>query len=230
MQASEFMTANVIAVTPETSIAEVAKLFVDRGISGAPVIDGEGKLVGMISEGDLMRRRETGTVRQPSWWLRNFGSDTELAAEYRRSHGLRVRDVMTTNVIQVAPEATIGDVADALERHRIKRVPVVRNGQVVGVISRANIMRVLAAAKPAPAISVDDRTLREQVLAELEGQPWAHTYLVNVMVNAGVVHLWGMVGTREELLAFTAAAERVPGVKGVENHLSVRPAGLYSAS
>lgn len=230
MQATEFMTPNVVTVGPETLVSEVANLFVERGISGVPVVDGEGKLVGIVSEGDLMRRTETGTERHASWWLRNFGADTDLAAEYRRSHGLKVKDVMTRSVVQVSPEATIGEVAEVLEKNRIKRVPVTRNGRLLGIVSRANLMRVLAATKPVQAVSVDDKTLRQKIEAELTGQPWAHTYLVNYVVSDGVVHFWGMVGTQEEKLAFATAAERVPGVKRVENHLSLRPAMLYGVS
>jgi CBS-domain-containing membrane protein len=197
--------------------------MLENRISGLPVIDGQGRLVGLISEGDLLHRAEMGTQQRQrrSWWLNLISGPTGAADDYIKSHSRKVRDVMTQSVVSVSPDASINDIVRVLERHRIKRVPVLDNGQLVGIVSRANLLQALASAAEVHEPSADDRTLRDRVLAELAAQPWAPDYTENIMVKDGIVHLWGSVSTESQHHALRVAAESVPGVKGVEDHVTV---------
>jgi CBS domain-containing protein len=229
MRAADVMTPNVITVDPDTSIRDLAKLLSERGISGAPVVDSSGSMVGIVSEGDLLHRTEIGTERHErrrSWWLDHFASD--LARDYVKSHGRTVRDIMTRDVATVSEETDLGDVATLLETRRVKRVPVVRDGKVVGIISRSNLVRALGAAaagSPASGASADDRAIRGRLLAELQQQQWAaKLWPQDVIVSSGVVHLWFASDEAEETRqAMRVAAENVPGVRGVEEHIVPAP-------
>ena len=225
MRAADVMTVNVLSVDPETPVQEVAKLLSERGISGVPVVEKAGKLVGIISEGDLMRRVETGTQPRRSWWLELLSTNTELASDYVKTHGRRASHVMTAKVVTVEETTPLVEVAEILERHRIKRVPVVRKGALVGIVSRSNLVRALASGgqKPSAAAGPDD-AIRDQLLAELKRQKWAEASRGNVIVTAGVVHLWGTILSEEERQALRVAAENVPGVRGVEDHTTLMPA------
>jgi CBS domain-containing protein len=229
MRAMDVMTTNVITVDPSTSVQEVARLLSERSISGVPVVDSQNRLVGIVSEGDLLHRVETGTERRVrrrrSWWLDTIGSDEELARDYVKSHGRTAKDVMTRDVISVAETTELADVATLLETKRIKRVPVVRDGQLVGIVSRANLVRALAAAGGQPtSAAADDRTIRQNLLAELKGREWVHTWAADIIVRDGVVHLWVSDDRpEEERQALRVAAENVPGVRGVEEHVVPAP-------
>jgi CBS domain-containing protein len=223
MKAADVMTRRLITIDPDSSVADAAKSMLENRISGLPVIDGQGRLVGLISEGDLLHRAEMGTQQRPrrSWWLNLISGPTGAADDYIKSHSRKVRDVMTQSVVSVSPDASINDIVRVLERHRIKRVPVLDNGQLVGIVSRANLLQALASAAEVHEPSADDRTLRDRVLAELAAQPWAPDYTENIMVKDGIVHLWGSVSTESQHHALRVAAESVPGVKGVEDHVTV---------
>lgn len=216
------MTAPAVAVAPDETVEEIAKLLLKRGISAVPVTGPDGRLAGIVSEGDLVRRVESGTERRPSWWLAAFGDDDSLARDYAKSRGRRAADVMTRDVVTVGEEATLAEIASLLERHRIKRVPVVRNGKVVGIVSRANLLQGLAsrhAAAPRPPAG--DRALRERVDAEIRRAGVDATF-VNVVASAGEVHLWGAVLSAQQLDAARIAAEAVAGGAGkVHSNLSV---------
>lgn len=233
MRAMDVMTTNVITVAPETSVQEVARILSERGISGVPVVDSDNRLVGIVSEGDLLHRVETGTDRRPdrtgrrrSWWLDTIGRDEELARDYVKSHGRTVRDVMTGEVISVSDTTELAEIATLLETKRIKRVPVVKDGKLVGIVSRANLVRALAAAgsQLTTDTAVDDRTIREKLLAELTGQEWVHAWAADIIVRDRVVHIWISDDRRpEERQALRVAAENIPGVRGVEEHLVPAP-------
>lgn len=229
MRAMDVMTTNVITVDPSTSVQEVARLLSERSISGVPVVDSQNRLVGIVSEGDLLHRVETGTERRVrrrrSWWLDTIGSDEELARDYVKSHGRTAKDVMTRDVISVAETTELADIATLLETKRIKRVPVVHDGQLVGIVSRANLVRALAAAGGQPmSAAADDRTIRQNLLAELKGREWVHTWAADIIVRDGVVHLWVSDDRpEEERQALRVAAENVPGVRGVEEHVVPAP-------
>jgi len=234
MRAMDVMTTNVVTVGPETPVQEVAKILSERSISGVPVVDAANRLVGIVSEGDLLHRVETGTERRPdrrtgrrrSWWLDTIGADEELARDYVKSHGRTARDVMTSEVTFVSDTTELGEIANILESKRIKRVPVVRDGRLVGIVSRANLVRALAAAGPrlSDEIATDDRTIRQKLLTELRGQDWVHTWAADIIVRDGVVHLWVTDDRPEqERHALRVAAENIPGVRGVEEHLVPAP-------
>jgi len=191
MKAADVMVCAVISVRPNARVEEVARTLLANRISAVPVIDEEGELVGIVSEGDLMRRAEAGTDRSRSWWLEYLTGKQVLAAEYVKSHSHKVTDVMTRSVITATPETLLGEIAILLERNRIKRVPIVKNGKVVGIVSRANLLQALAGmpAKKAAA-SAGDSQIRDQVLSRLNAQLWRPSML-NVTVRDGTVDLWG---------------------------------------
>jgi CBS domain-containing protein len=229
MRAMDVMTTDVITVNPDTTVQGLATLLAERGISGAPVVDASGSLLGTVSEGDLLHRAEIGTARRHrerrrSWWLDHFASD--LAREYVKSHGRTVNDIMTRDVVTVTEDTDLGDVAALLEAKRVKRVPVMRDGKVVGIISRANLVRALGATKGAPAREGegDDRTIRTRLLRELGREEWAKVWPEDIIVRDGVVHFWLSSDEPEEKKqALRVAAENIPGVRGVEEHLLPAP-------
>lgn len=226
MRIRDVMTTEVAVVAAETPVEEVAQFLLDRHISAAPVVDEAGDLVGIVSEGDLIRRPETGTERHRSWWLALLTSPEELAGAYIKSHGHRASDVMTGDVIKAHEDMLLGELATLLEKCHIKRVPVMRQGKLVGIVSRADILRALATTQKTsapPAPSADDRSIREQLLAALAKEGLPRGPQVNVVVNEGVVHLWGLIETEEERKALRVAAESITGVRGIEDHLGKRP-------
>lgn len=222
MKASDIMVTDVVSVAPDATIADAAALLLKHRISGVPVVD-NGRLVGILSEGDLLRRVESRTERRRSWWLEMFTGTDTLAAEYVKSHGNKVRDVMTTDVVSAPHDASLADIADLMERHHIKRIPVVRNGTMVGLISRANLLQALASMRGSVAApSVDDRAIREEVLNRIKAAPWGVAWGLNVTVKDGVVDLWGGVTSEEQKSAIRIAAETMPGVKKVNTNLFVQ--------
>jgi CBS domain-containing protein len=219
MRADEIMSMNVMTVSPDTHVREVARKLLERGVSALPVVDSEGHILGIISEGDLMRRRESGTERHPSWWLRLVQNPGDVAADYVKTHGLHAKDVMTRNVITVSESTPAAEIAELLEKHRIKRVPVVRQGKIVGIVSRANLLHGLIVQKPASRGSATG--LRKAVLGELR-ETGVHA-MIDVVVSDGVVHLWGVVETEGAKNALQVAAESTEGVASVVNHVCVFP-------
>jgi CBS-domain-containing membrane protein len=222
MKASDVMVSEVITVGPDTTVQEIANILLSNRISAVPVLDDTGALVGIVSEGDLMRRVEAGTERHYSWWLKLVSGNEVVARDFVKSHATRASDVMTKTVITAGPDLTLGDLASLLERHRIKRVPIVDNGKLVGIVSRANLLHALAALRrDIPVESkVQDSTLRERVLSELRSKLDIGPSHVNVTVHDGVVELWGHVESTDEKNALRVAAESVPGVRTVADHVS----------
>jgi CBS domain-containing protein len=219
MRASDVMTSNVISVTPDMTVREVARLFVDNGISGAPVLDPNGHVAGMISEGDLLRRSEIGTdERTRTSWL-DLWSASHDARDYIKTHAAKVRDVMTTDVVTVEPDTPLSEVASMLERRRIKRVPVTNAGRLVGIVSRANLVQALASVpdEPPTQATFSDAEIRAMLMGELAGRKWSFAGR-NLVVTNGVVHLWGVFHSMEAVDAVRVAAQNIPGVKSVEDH------------
>ncbi|AQH04876.1 histidine kinase (plasmid) [Burkholderia sp. KK1] len=226
MRACDIMTTSIITASPDMTVRHAAGTMVFAGISGMPVVDESGKLLGMITEGDLMHRAEIGTgVKHRAWWLDMVASTSELASQYVKEHAKTVKDLMTTDITTVTETCPVGDIAELLERRRIKRVPVMRDGKVVGIVSRSNLIRALVTMAPeVPATAESgDNAIREDVLAAMEGHPWAMAR-ENVIVENGVVHLWGPVVGAEEGNAIRVAAENTPGVKDVVAHFGRPPA------
>ena len=225
MKARDVMVAPVVTVKPYSTVKEVAKTLVDRRISAVPVVDDVGKLVGIISEGDLMHRSETGTERQYRWCIRLVEGDASLPADYIKAHGRKAADIMTQNVITAAPDTALDEVAITMEKNSIKRVPIVRDGQLVGIVSRANLVQALATMPKGLEIPLSDSQIREKLLSHLKEQPWANTHLLNVFVTDGVVSLWGVTSSESERKAIRVAAEATPGVRAVNDHLAREPLG-----
>jgi CBS domain-containing protein len=226
MKASDIMVTDVITVKLDGNVQDVAELLLTNRISAVPVIDDAGRLVGMVSEGDLLRRAEAGTRRDRSWWLQLLMGREILAAEYLKEHSRRVSEVMTREVISATPDTPVAEIATLLERNRIKRVPIVEAGKIVGIVSRANLIQALATfRKKAPLPQpVADSELRDKVMSRLKAEPWVRPNLVNVTVSDGAVDLWGIVDSSVEKQALRAAVEVTPGVKAVNDNVIVRPA------
>ena len=227
MRAKDVMTKPAVTVAPDTKVEDIAKLLLTRGISAVPVTQADGRLVGIVSEGDLMRRVESGTERHPSWWLKVFGEDDSIARDYAKSRGRRAAVVMTREVITAGEDATLQEVATLLERHRIKRVPVVRDGKVVGIVSRANLLQGLASQPAGAPPSPGGGELRSRIEEEMQ-RAGVDTVFVNVIVGADNVQLWGLVRSVEQreaarIAAETAAAGKTP----VISHLSVPASGTW---
>jgi CBS-domain-containing membrane protein len=196
-------------------------------ISAVPVVDDSGKIVGIVSEGDLLRRGENCTEHERPWWLKLLMGRELLAAEFIKAYGSRVADVMTREVISAEPGTPLADIATLLERHRIKRVPIVQNGKIVGIVSRANLIQALAMCrnKLLEPQTVADAELRDKVVSRLKAEPWIRPSLVNVTVTDGTVDLWGIVDSPVEKQALRVAVEVTPGVRAVNDNVLVRPAG-----
>jgi CBS-domain-containing membrane protein len=219
MQAADVMTPDVICATPDTLLPELVRLMLQHHIGALPIVD-DGTLVGIVSEGDLLRRAELGTERRRSRWLEFFTSLDALATDYTRAHAHKASEIMTHNVVTVSDTMPLSEVAHILETRKIKRVPVLQDGKLVGVVSRRNLLQALATRLSTTPASGDDKTIRDAFYAEVRRQPWAAAAAsVNVVVSDGVVHLWGIAPDEALRQAIVVAAESIPGVKSVEDHM-----------
>ena len=225
MQAKDIMTTNVTTVGEDATVQEIAKLLLERRISAVPVVDRSGSVIGMVSEGDLMRRAETGTERHLSWWLGLLASPDEKSIAYVKSHGGHVADVMTRGVVSLDEHDTLEAIADRLEKHHIKRAPVIRDGKIIGIVSRADLLHGLVARQAAPVATAEDSTIRSKIEAALDAAGVSRTF-VNVVVSGAVVHLWGAVDSDAQKQAARVAAEGVPGVERVRDRIGVLTPGV----
>jgi len=223
MKARDVMTTPVVTTKPTASVKDVAKLFLQRHISAVPVVDDKGKVVGIISESDLMRRSESGTEWQRPWWLTLMTGEQRLAEDYIKAHATKVADVMTRKVITATPDTPLDEIAGILEKNGIKRLPVVHNGDLVGIVSRANLVQAVASRGRKLDVPMSDSAIRDRLLKHLNTERWAHTDLLNVTVNDGVVDLWGLAASDAERDAIRIAAENVPGVRAVNDRMTVGP-------
>ena len=220
MKAEDVMTREVISIDPDSTVLQAARLMLQHHISGLPVIDKEGNLVGVLSEGDFLRRRETKTEKRHSRWLEFLMGPGRIAAEYSHSHGSKVSEVMTKEVQTVDEATALEDIVDLMEHRRIKRVPVLCGGQVVGIITRSNLMHAMVSlARVAQPAATGDAAIRDQLLAEMQKEKWAPAASANVVVHDGVVELWGVIIDERQREALKVAAENIPGVKAVKDHL-----------
>jgi CBS domain-containing protein len=215
------MTRTVISVTPETTIAEAARLLLHHRISGLPVVDPTGAVVGIVTEGDLLRRAETGTQRHHARWLEFLIAPGRLAQEYANANARKVGEVMSADVVAVTPRDSLDEVVRLMERRHVKRLPVIEAGRLVGIVSRANLVRALLdkLSKPAGNEIVGDAEVRERIVAEISRQPWGPRAGVEVTVKAGIVDLYGSITDDRERTALQILAEKIPGVKAVRDHL-----------
>jgi CBS-domain-containing membrane protein len=220
LTAADIMTKDVVSVTPETPVRDIAHLLYTRRISGVPVIDAERRVIGIVSEGDLITHEAVVGEQRRSWWLTLIAEENALARDYAKTRGQRARDAMTADVITVTEDAPVPEIARLLERRRIKRVPVVRDGKLAGIITRGNLLQAMATRDIRQPVSAEDRAIRERLIAELERQSWSRLHTKNIVVENGVVYLWGFVESADERHALHVAAETIPGVKRVEDHLA----------
>jgi CBS domain-containing protein len=230
MRARDIMTTDIVTVAPSTAVSALAQLLVERRISAVPVVD-DGRLVGLVSEGDLLHREETGTESRPSWWQELFRSTEDRAKAYLKAHGQQAADVMTTRLVTVGPDTELSEIAALMERHHVKRLPVVEDGRLLGLVARTDLLRVLVKAveQTAEPVGVSDQQLAQAVLDEVQKAGLATTTTLNVIATDGTVGLWGFVASETERHAVEVAARSLKGAKAVDNHLSVRPPYLTGA-
>lgn len=220
MKAADLMTSFVVTVTPEATIEYAAQLMLQYRISGLPVTDSDGAVLGIVTESDLLRRAETGTDKRHARWVSLLIGPGRLAQEYVHTHGRKVGEVMTERVFTVTPETPLADLVALMETKHVKRVPVVDQGRLVGIVSRADVMAALVGLlSEKPAGAATDTEIRNQILAEIDRQPWGPRGSVDVIVTNGVVVLKGAIPDERERAALCVAAENVPGVKAVHDRL-----------
>lgn len=220
MLVEDVMTAPVISVKPSTSIEEAATLMLAHRISGLPVVESDGALVGMVTEGDFLRRTELGTEPKHSRWLAFFVSPSKVADEYVNSHGRKVEEVMSTDVVTVGRDAPLDEVVETMGRRHIKRLPVVENGKIVGIVARSDLLRALARKQPGEgAVAVDDDRIRAAIMAEFANQSWSGKGLIRADVEHGAVELNGTIFNEHSRRAARVVAENVPGVTSVADRL-----------
>lgn len=224
MIAKDVMTKDVHMIAPDADVRAAAQIMAEAGVSALPVVDERQCLVGIVSEGDLVRRAELRTTRRRSWWLELLSRPETLAAEYVKSHATKVRAVMRGPVISVAETTPLAEIADVLERHGIKRVPVVTGRAVVGIVSRADLVKALARQADATRAASSDGAIRNTFLQRYAAQPWTPAGGgIGFTVKDGVVSLSGLVGSQEQSEALAVMAETIPGVVKVENEIRVLP-------
>ena len=220
MKAKDVMTRRIVSIAPDATVLQAARLMLQHHISGLPVVDASGTLVGILSEGDFLRRRETATERRRSRWLEFLMGPGKIAAEYTHSHGEKVSEVMTDEARTVDEDTDLEAVVELMERHRIKRVPVMRAGKMTGILTRSNLMHAMVSmARSETAAPKGDADIRERLLSEIQAQDWAPAATVNPVVRNGVVELWGAIMDERQRAALAVAAENIPGVKAVKDHL-----------
>jgi CBS domain-containing protein len=216
MRARDIMTTDPVTVPPDMPLEAVATLMAERHVSGLPVLDADGRLAGLVTDGDLMRRLSAKEDKPASFLAALLGATADQAMAYARAHGRRVRDVMSTDLATVPEDATVEEVAHILETRRIRRVPVVRDGRLVGVVSRADLLRaVMAPVGSGAEAEASDPRIRRAIYAAMREQPWISTRYVFPLVKDGVVTFHGFLGAQQAMTALRVLAEGVPGVKQV---------------
>jgi len=233
MRAHQIMTHKVISVTPDTSIVDAANTMLQQRVSGLPVVGETGKLVGIVSEGDFIRRKEIGTERKRGRWLRFLVGSGREASDFVHERGCKVGEIMTPEPVTVSEQASLEQIVTVMEKNHVKRLPVISAGELVGIVTRADLLRAVAdLARNVPDPTADDDEIRDRVFAAIEQNDWKPVAL-SVTVRDGVVHLGGVISEERSRQAAIVAAENVPGVKLVHDHLCwVDPmsgAYLYSA-
>lgn len=227
MRAKDIMTASVVCVSVKDSVFDAAELLLGAGVSAAPVVNDKGNVVGIVSEADLIHRAEIETAPRKSWLSRLLDSEAGAARDFVAAHARKVVDVMTREVVSASEDATLGELVQLIEKHGVKRIPIVRDGKLVGVVSRANLLEALLSREPeGPLVRPADKDLRQAVVDALDKHAWTSKWPTNVFANDGVVHLWGFVEGEEVRKAYRVAAENVPGVKRVKSHLRAMPAAV----
>jgi CBS domain-containing protein len=219
MRAHQIMTRPVITVTPDTTIVEAATVMLQRHVSGLPVVDASGKLVGVVSEGDFIRRAEIGTGRRRGRWLRFVLGPGKSASDFVHEHGRRVSEIMSTSPFTITEDTALAEIVALMEKNHVKRLPVMRGHQLVGIVSRANLLRAVASlARQIPDPTADDDHIRNRVIDALEKNDWC-PFGLGVIVKDGIVHLSGVITEEGSRQAAVVAVENVQGVHKVHDHL-----------
>ena len=227
MLAKDIMTTSVVTIPLDMTVADIAQVLIDNHISGVPVVDPDGRPVGIVSQGDLLQLAGLRGETQRSWWLRLMFSPEQDAKNFVKLHGRTAADIMSPDIVSVAEHTPTMTIARLLEEHHIKCVPVLRYGELIGIVSRGNLLQALAGHRNdvSEAASTTDRTVRDDVLAALRDKGWTSHGSTNVIVSDGVVELWGWVETEAERRAMLVAAQEIAGVQGVIDHLGAVPPG-----
>jgi len=221
MKAKDVMTEHVISITPDANVLQAARLMLQNRVSGLPVVDADGALVGIVTEGDFLRRSELGTEKRRPRWLEFLVGPGKLASEYVQASGRKVAEIMTHELVTIGEDTPLEEIVHLMEKQRVKRLPVLRAGKLAGIVSRANLMHALASlAREAPEGAGDDAGIRARLLAELDKRSWAPVATIDVVVRNGVVEFFGVITDENERRALIVAAENIPGVKSVRDHLA----------
>ena len=224
MLAKRIMTRPVVVVPADASVYDAAEILLSSRIGAAPVVDADGTLLGIVSEADLMHRPEIATVPGRSWLSRLLSDEAGVARDFVRSHSHRVADVMTRKVVTAGEQSSLKEIAALMDRHGVKRIPILRDGRLVGIVSRANLLQGLLARRPVPPDDdAADEKARAAVAAALARRSWTTAWPIDVVLHDGVVHLWGIVASPEVRTACQVAAEAVQGVSRVVNHIMIVP-------
>jgi CBS domain-containing protein len=226
MKAADVMTTEVVCIRADASVLDAACLLLCERISALPVVEPSGTLLGIVSEGDLIRRAEIGTEKRRSRWARMFTAESTLARDHLKAHGRTVADVMSHPVVIAEDQTDLSVVASRMEEFDIKRLPVVRDGKVIGIVSRANLLQALISLSASTAARADDAALRQKVLRELDGETWSQRLVRNVLVQDRNVEIWGHADTAAQCEACGALAASVPGVRSVINHMVATQRGV----
>jgi CBS domain-containing protein len=227
MKASEVMAKDVVTVSPQTTVREIAVVMAERRISGVPVVDEAGKLVGIVSETDLLHRAETGTEKRHKWWLGALIDADQLAREYAAAHARRAADIMSTRVVTIDADADLGAVADLLDRRKLKRLPVTKDGRLVGIITQGDLVRALVAQQVhgAGGPPADSASVLSAIQQRMRRETWLDSSLVNVAVKDGVAEISGLAASADQRRALRLLVEDTPGVMRVEDNLRLKPTG-----
>jgi CBS domain-containing protein len=220
MNVGDIMTRKVFSIEPDANVLQAVRLMLQNRISGLPVVNVKGNLIGIVTEGDFLRRAETITERRRPRWLQFLVGPGRLADEYVHTHARKIEDVMTPDPHIVTENTPLEDVVQLMEKYRIKRLPVVRGKLLVGIVSRANLLHALASlARKVMESAAEDETIRERLMVELERQKWVTIGFLNVIVRDAVVELRGTITDERERRALIIAAQNIPGVKDVRDNV-----------
>jgi CBS domain-containing protein len=228
MRAKDIMTESIVCVNVKETVFDAAELLLGAGVSAAPVVNDQGNVLGIVSEADLIHRAEIATAPRRSWLQRLLGGEATAARDFVSTHARKVADVMTREVVTASDDATLVELVELIEKHRVKRIPIVRDDKLVGIVSRANLLGALLSREPESGAAglPDDNQLRQAVVDVVDKQAWKSRWPVNVVVSDRTVHLWGFVESEDIRKAYRVAAENVPGVKKVKSHLRSIPASV----
>lgn len=227
MKASEVMAKDVVTVGPQTPVKDAAELMAKHRISGLPVVGDDGHLIGILSESDLLHRAEMGTERKRKWWLNAFVDADKLAREYAAAHAHRAEDIMTKAVHTIEADADLAQVAALFDRRRLKRLPVLKDGKLVGIITRGDLVRALVQRQTAAASApVDPQAIANVIRARMRHETWLDSSLVSVNVEKGIAELTGFVASHDQHRALRLLVEGTPGVTGVDDQLHIKPRSM----